>query len=271
MRYAIISDLHANHRSLQAVLDWCERNAVDQLVNLGDNVGWGAQPNECCHLLKQRNIPTIAGNHDLAALGDFEPVYFKGPARHRMMWTRAVLDRESKNYLRALPQTMTMGDSSKSQAARFLMVHGSLKSYSQYMLKDEAILESFRLLEKNHPGYRLCFFGHTHRPAAHRLYNEELSHEPSHVNGNLWKLDSGAQYLINPGSIGYARYADIPLSFAVYDDAEQTVRLERFEKADWPDLYRAPSPEVPLDLPLAAQYTIFAKRSLVNFVRNRLR
>ncbi len=270
MRYAIISDLHANQRALVAVLDWCERNGIDKIVNLGDNVGWGAQPNECCHLLKQRDIPTIAGNHDMAALGDFEPVYFKRPARHRMIWTRAILDQTSKDYLRALPETMTMGDSPDVRDTgdtRFLMVHGSLKSYSQYMLKDETILESFGLLEKNYPGYRLCFFGHTHRPATHQLRNGVLSH----LDGSLWKLDRTAQYLINPGSIGYARYADIPLSFAVYDDAAQSVRLERMDKADWPELYKPASPEVAFSLPLAAQYAIFAKRSLGNFVRNRLR
>ena len=260
MRYAVISDLHANQASLSVVLRWCQENGIDKIVNLGDIVGWGAQPNECCEMLRQNQIPGIAGNHDLAALGDFEPVYFKRPARHRMLWTRAVLREDNKHYLRSLPETLMMD-------AAFLMVHGSLKSYSQYMLKDETVRESFQLFEQRYPSCNLCFFGHTHRPVAHQLLDGKLTQ----LTGLEWTLDPAARYLINPGSIGYARYAEIPLSFLVYDQARQTVKLERLLKSDYPNLYKPPAPDVPWNLPVATQYAIFAKRSLVNFVRNRIR
>ena len=66
MRYGIISDVHANLEALEATLRALEAYQIDQLVCLGDVVGYGANPNECCDLIRQYATHTTLGNHDAA-------------------------------------------------------------------------------------------------------------------------------------------------------------------------------------------------------------
>ena len=47
-RAIVISDIHANLEALSATMDKYKEHGVDQLVNLGDTVGYGASPNQCC-------------------------------------------------------------------------------------------------------------------------------------------------------------------------------------------------------------------------------
>ena len=65
MRYALISDVHANLPALEAVLaDIGARADVAATYHLGDLVGYGAWPNEVVELLATANIPGVAGNYD---------------------------------------------------------------------------------------------------------------------------------------------------------------------------------------------------------------
>lgn len=258
MKYALISDIHANASALQMVINLCRDLQIDRMINLGDTVGYGSRPNECCEMLAQHDITSIAGNHDLAACGVFEPVYFKPEARHRMLWTRAVLAATSRNYLAALPETQVID-------GEFVIVHGSLKSYSQYLLTEKAIAQSFELLKKNYPELKVCFFGHTHKAAAHEL-NAAGLHRLKFLQ---FKLNTESLYLINPGSIGYPRYADSPLSFALYDSDNKTVRLIRL-KEHGAQLQRDMQPDIALDAALMRQYLLFAAKAGTRFVRNRL-
>ncbi len=257
MKYALFSDIHANAAALQSTLDRCRALCVDKIINLGDVVGYGSRPNECCEMLRAHEVISIAGNHDLAACGVFEPVYFQPEARRRMLWTRAVLSAGSRRYLESLPETLVIDNA-------FVVVHGSLKSYSQYLLTEEAIHQSFALLKKNYPGLQACFFGHTHKAAAHELNGEGL-HNFEAVE---MKLNAESLYLINPGSIGYPRYADSPLSFAVYDSSGKTVRFIRLDEEDG-RLQRDMQPDIALDAALVRQYVQFVTKAGARFIRNR--
>ena len=75
-RVGIISDIHGNFHALQAALKALDELGHDQLVCLGDVVGYGAMPNECIQVLRDRDIPTLAGNHDHAAVGMTDITYF---------------------------------------------------------------------------------------------------------------------------------------------------------------------------------------------------
>lgn len=258
MKYALISDIHANAGALQMVINLCRDLQIDRMINLGDTVGYGSRPNECCELLAQHGITSIVGNHDLAACGVFEPVYFKPDARHRMLWTRAVLTTASRAYLAAMPETQVID-------GEFVIVHGSLKSYSQYLLTEKAIAQSFDLLKKNYPELKVCFFGHTHKAAAHELNAAGL-----HFLKSLqFKLNAEAWYLINPGSIGYPRYADSPLSFALYDSDNKTVRFIHLQEHG-AQLQNDMQPDIALDAALMRQYLLFAAKAGTRFIRNRL-
>ena len=69
MKYAIVSDIHANLEAFEAVLEKIEKEACDEIFCLGDIVGYGANPRECLELVRKHEMSTIAGNHDFACFG----------------------------------------------------------------------------------------------------------------------------------------------------------------------------------------------------------
>ncbi|HXS16315.1 MAG TPA: metallophosphoesterase family protein, partial [Polyangiaceae bacterium] len=53
MRIAVLSDIHANYEALSAVLQALEGEAIENYYCLGDTVGYGGSPNECCDLIRK--------------------------------------------------------------------------------------------------------------------------------------------------------------------------------------------------------------------------
>ena len=87
----IMSDHQADLGATLSVLQYMDKIGVEQSVHLGDVVGYNANPNECCDLSRERNIPTICGNHDAVASGLEEPWGFNPVALSAAMWTRDTL------------------------------------------------------------------------------------------------------------------------------------------------------------------------------------
>jgi Predicted phosphoesterase len=99
MRVAVVSDIHSNLHALEAVLGAIEAEAPDELWCLGDLVGYGPRPNECCALIADQADVCLAGNHDLGVLGTIDLVEFGGEAGIAARWTRDVLDPEAHALL----------------------------------------------------------------------------------------------------------------------------------------------------------------------------
>ena len=87
MRYAVISDIHANIEALSAVLDAIDAIGVDAILCLGDIVGRFASPNECLDALRERKVKTISGNHDRATVGTKDMTYFGERAKRAILFT----------------------------------------------------------------------------------------------------------------------------------------------------------------------------------------
>ncbi|MCY1063485.1 metallophosphoesterase family protein [Nannocystis sp. RBIL2] len=102
MRYGIFSDVHANLDALEAVLRAFEREKIDALVCLGDTVGYGSQPNDCCDIVKRVTRYTILGNHDAAVAGRMDYSYYYDAAREALDWHSRQLTSENMNWLRKL-------------------------------------------------------------------------------------------------------------------------------------------------------------------------
>jgi predicted phosphodiesterase len=68
MRYGLLADIHSNLPALESVLEELAHRGVDGYLCLGDVVGYGAFPNECCELLRSLNALVVRGNHDEAAV-----------------------------------------------------------------------------------------------------------------------------------------------------------------------------------------------------------
>src|SRR5438067_12130194 len=99
MRVAVISDVHGNLHALDAVLAAVDAAHVDTIWCLGDTVGYGPRPNECCTEIARRTTLCLAGNHDLVVRGDLDLADFSGDAGIAAEWTRGVLTEESSAFL----------------------------------------------------------------------------------------------------------------------------------------------------------------------------
>src|SRR4051795_4414531 len=101
MRVAVVSDIHSNLHALEAALTAIEAEAPDELWCLGDLVGYGPRPNECCAAVADRADVCLAGNHDLVVLGTLDIADFAGDAAAAALWTREALSPKSRAFLTA--------------------------------------------------------------------------------------------------------------------------------------------------------------------------
>lgn len=175
MLLAAFSDIHANKHALEAVLKDIERHAPDEIVCLGDLVGYGAFPNEVIGIIRAAGIPTIAGNYDDGVGFDREQcgcAYTKPEEIERgdrsLRWTQRMVTPENKAWLRGLPQELRFELAGK----RLLCVHGSPRRINEYLYEDRpeaSLLRMFAGLEAD-----VIFVGHTHLPYQRRVGEVEL-------------------------------------------------------------------------------------------------
>jgi len=150
MRVAVVSDIHSNLHALEAVLAAIDEEAPDELWCLGDLVGYGPRPNECCAAIAERADVCLAGNHDLAVQGTLDLEEFGGEAAVAARWTREVLAPEAQALLDRLePQGSAHG---------IALYHGSARDpVWEYVLNDEAALATLELADAP-----LVLVGHSH-------------------------------------------------------------------------------------------------------------
>jgi diadenosine tetraphosphatase ApaH/serine/threonine PP2A family protein phosphatase len=214
VRYAILSDIHANLDSLTQALSAVEPG--DAVVSLGDNVGYGPNPNECVAILQERCSHAVLGNHDLAALESFGVEAFNKAARAAIVWTQSVLDERSRVWLNALPYELRFPE--------FLLVHGAPVHYFEYILDKEAASRAFARTDAP-----LVFVGHTHiaqywvRDADGSVHHKHMQH------GGELQLEEGKRYVIDVGSVGQPRDLNPKPSFVRYDAQRRLVEWVRYE------------------------------------------
>lgn len=194
MRLALISDIHGNLEALQAALDWIQKQTIDEVVCLGDIVGYGANPSECLELVRSTCSIIVKGNHDEAVCLDREMKHFNPYAVQSILWTREQLLDEQLDFLQNLPL--------EAEKDEFKFIHASLTpdnswDYIFYPLQAEI---QFRYFSE-----KICFYGHTHIPAVFCEKNAADTITPDH------------RYLINIGSIGQPRDRDPRAAFGVFD------------------------------------------------------
>ena len=219
MRYAIISDIHANLEALVAVLKAADESEIQRIVCLGDLVGYYADPNACIELIRCRGIACVRGNHDTVAAGLREPVGFPELARRAIQWTAQQLTEENRTYLADLPLVQDID-------GEFVVVHAALhpEPNDEVRIRSEADASlSLQMLADGYGGRRVCFFGHTHHPAAYTMQDRTVTRSTD----QSLPLSDAAWYLINPGSVGQSRAADPRASMVVYDSFTRIVEFRR--------------------------------------------
>jgi predicted phosphodiesterase len=213
--YAVISDIHGNLEALQAVLADVP-SGVDEIYCLGDVVGYGASPNECCDLVRKFNMPVVSGNHDLAVTDlSTDLAWFNPVAAAAVNWTRDHIREDNAEFLRSRPRNLLDGE--------VLFVHGSVRDPDEYIINSVSAEENLAVLKSDYPGVRLCFFGHTHVKSISPSPNGRV------VKARPLDLSDGGPYLVNPGSVGQPRDGD---TFASYILAEENQIVYRFVDYD---------------------------------------
>ena len=220
MRTLVLSDLHANATALNAALD-AAKSRWDNVVCLGDIVGYGPDPNEVANKIRELGARTIRGNHDKAAAGlmstdDFNPV-----AKMAVDWTHAQLSPENLKWLAELPKGPIEKDG-------MVLVHGALQDEDEYVFTPSQALEG--LLDASAP---VIFFGHTHhqggfsyQSATNSLEILPIRPRPAETLAPL-RLEAQGRYLLNPGSIGQPRDGDPRAGFAIADLPNHVVEFWR--------------------------------------------
>jgi len=217
MRYAVLSDIHANLEAFHAVLARTTALGADRVFCLGDVAGYNADPNECIDLVRSNGIACIMGNHDAAVCGIEEPDHFNQNARLAAIWTREHLTGENRSYLRELPRILQIDDC--------FLCHGTVNNTNRYLLYESDAQENFTLMEDLPGRPRLCFFGHTHIKAAYSMDGQVLARALS----DEIHLSSDGRYLANPGSVGQPRDGDPRAAFLIYDTQERSIVFHRVE------------------------------------------
>jgi predicted phosphodiesterase len=213
--YAVITDIHGNLEALEAVL----RDMPDDLERiycLGDVIGYGASPNECCDAIREREILTISGNHDLAIADQSSDItWFNPVAAEAVLWGREELTPENREFLLSRPRMM--------QSSEALFVHGSVRDPDEYIIDRSTADENLALLKSEYPGLPLCFFGHTHVKSI-----APSPPEPHNGSGTL-DLSENGPYLVNPGSVGQPRDGDTFASYVLAEDLNVTYRFVDYD------------------------------------------
>ena len=173
MQYALISDIHANLPALEAVLRDIDRRLVNAIYHLGDLTGYAPWPNEVVALLRERQIPGIAGNYDSTVATDYkhcgcraDTPYEEELSRVSYEWTRQHVTAETKSYLAALPFRVDIRPlGGHLSGPSIVLLHGNHTLNTVYVTEDRSdeFLEKMARGVSASSGHAVCF-GHTHKP-----------------------------------------------------------------------------------------------------------
>ncbi|MCX7822889.1 MAG: metallophosphatase family protein [Syntrophobacterales bacterium] len=215
MKWAIISDVHSNIEALEAVLKDINTWRVERIIQLGDLVGYNANPRECIELARQEGMQGVHGNHDLAALDLTLSEGFNLLAHQAILFTRSQLDDISKRYLEKLPFCLIL----EGEIAFF---HGSPENVNTYIMNLYQARRAFNYILKQLISVRIAFFGHTHvRRLWHRDRVGKIRSIP--LESDIVSLKDDGMYLINPGSVGQPRQGDNRAHYLIFDLSNKTI------------------------------------------------
>jgi len=216
VRLAAISDIHANLPALEAVLGAIDAAGVEEVWCLGDVIGYGAEPDACAELVRDRCSFCLVGNHDLAVLGALDAAAFSEAAAEAVRWTRRTVTERTLEMLRELEPA--------GRREGFALFHASPRDpVWEYVLSAE---QADACLDAQPE--RVALIGHSHVA----LFFARSLARPGEVRGaqagddTLLDLGTGS-WLVNPGSVGQPRDGDPRAAWLELDSAAATARFHR--------------------------------------------
>lgn len=221
-RTAIISDVHSNIEALEAVLDDIHENECEEIVCLGDLLGYGPSPRQVLKIAMDLFEFTLMGNHEEGIL--YQPVGFNWKAEASAWWTKDQLksphypaheNRKYWTYLEQMPRFATHGD--------VLYVHASpIDPTREYVMPEacynpEFMTQIFKKIK------RVAFGGHTHLPGI--FFENRPFLQQNRIEGP-YPVVKG-KFFVNVGSVGQPRDGDTRSCYVIFDG--KTVLFRRVE------------------------------------------
>jgi predicted phosphodiesterase len=209
VRYAIVSDIHANLQAWNAVLTDIAAQRVGRILCLGDSVGYGPNPSEVLESVYRHVDAFCMGNHDAAVCGKLDPGLFNERARRLLDWTRTRLSDKAARFLASQPLTLA--------GPGFRCAHGDFTEPAAFNYIEEAEDAARSWSAASEP---LLFTGHTHLPALFVIGASGATHP---LPPQDFVIEPGKRYLVNPGSAGNPRADEALASYCLWDDEAGSV------------------------------------------------
>jgi predicted phosphodiesterase len=216
MRIALLSDVHGNLPAFEAVLADVDACAPDEIWCLGDLVGYGAAPDACIALARERCDLCLAGNHDLVVTGDIDIEEFSRPAAEAARWTRKVIAAEALDFLRTLEPV--------EEGREIGLWHASPRDpVWEYVLSGWQAEECLDATEA-----RVGAIGHSHVALWFGRDPEgEVQGAMAEAGLELGLRDG--RWLLNPGGVGQPRDNDPRAAWLLLDTGEWSAQWRRVD------------------------------------------
>jgi predicted phosphodiesterase len=213
MRLAVISDIHGNLAAFEAVLADIEEQEIDRIINLGDFIGYGPQPEAVAQILRERQIQSILGNHEAALYDDAVLNSFSEDAFISLKITRGLISQQTVDDIQSMPGLLTLTGLRFVHGAPPDSIYDYIIFYSHYKLHTAFAAT---------PEW-ITFVGHTHILGIYESDGQNI------VIGNLKKgctsLSRSKKYIINVGSVGQPRDNNNSARYIIFDDTTDTVEV----------------------------------------------
>jgi predicted phosphodiesterase len=213
MRIAIFSDIHGNLDAFQQVLIDIKKSFIDAMFCLGDNIGYGPEPEAVLRVLQEESIPSVLGNHELACINSSMLDWFNPAASESLKKTIQMLSPASVKFITGLKKSMVC------HGCRF--VHGFPPDSPTTYLFQVSGKKIFRFMSQMKE--RICFIGHTHELRIIEFDGEKCI--PDLLKMGITRLKGPNRYIINVGSVGQPRDGDNRAKYVIWDTHRDVIEV----------------------------------------------
>ncbi|MBR4984509.1 MAG: metallophosphoesterase family protein [Proteobacteria bacterium] len=215
MKIGIFSDLHSNLNAFRVVMDFYREHPCDEYLCLGDVVGYGPQPDECCNEVKKFANLTILGNHDAAVCGRMNYTYYYEAARNVLDYHAGLLSHENMAWLKDMPYK-------HKHDKGFTICHGSPIdpaefNYVFFIEQANQLLPHYEELD------HITFIGHSHLTKSFALTPDSAVD----ISASSITFEDDRKYIVTVGSVGQPRDYDNRACCTIYDTETRTIQYYR--------------------------------------------
>jgi diadenosine tetraphosphatase ApaH/serine/threonine PP2A family protein phosphatase len=221
MKPALLSDLHANARALEACLAHAQAQGANQWALLGDLVGYGPEPEAVvaqCQRMAEAGATVLRGNHDAMAVTPPVPASRQGEFTAR--WTHERLSEADRQWLASLPLTVRLES--------VMVVHASVNEPEQwrYVEDEGSAARSLQAATDQYPEVRFVMGGHVHHQTLYYRGQGGQLMRFTPVPGVPIPVPAHRRWIATVGSVGQPRDGDTRAGYALLD-------LDRHQLTFW--------------------------------------